>query len=52
MVTVIASSVPLFKDLRNEDELTESYLTDLKAATQPENATVTAQYLTIETSPQ
>ncbi|NOU20472.1 MAG: protein kinase [Methyloglobulus sp.] len=52
MVTVIASSVPLFKQPRNEDELTESYLADLKAAIQSENAMVTAQYLTIETSPQ
>ncbi len=52
MVTVIASSVPLFKTLRNEDELTESYLTDLKGAIQSENVMATAQYLTIETSPQ
>ncbi len=52
MVTVIASAVPLFKTLHNEDELTETYLTNLKAAIQSENVRVTAQYLTIETSPQ
>lgn len=52
IVSVIASPTPLFKQLRNEDELTETYLADLKAAVRPENEPTTAQYLTIETSQQ
>ncbi|ESS70665.1 serine/threonine-protein kinase PksC [Methyloglobulus morosus KoM1] len=52
IVSVIASPAALFKQLRNEDELTETYLADLKAAVRPENEPTTAQYLTIETSPQ
>ncbi len=52
LVAVIASPIPLFNQLRNEDELTEVYLSDLNALISNQEPGVTANYLTIETSVQ
>jgi len=52
MVTVIASSKLLFKELRMEEESTESYLSALQNIMKSEYGLKAAQFLIIETSPQ